>query len=169
MVAIGRTAGGIDETGRLGVARGDQHVQEAGHIDGVGRDRIDDAARHAAERGLMQDVIDAFAGVAAILERADVAFDETEPGPSRRADQRLDFVKIAPMSGGEIVQAHHGLVELEQSFQQVRADEAGDAGDQPDSGTGGEFAEKLLVGGHNRLVDHRRKSASSGRRMYFRS
>jgi hypothetical protein len=35
------------------------------------------------------------------------------------------------VAGGEVVQPHHFLVQLEQGFEQVAADETGDAGDQP--------------------------------------
>ena len=35
------------------------------------------------------------------------------------------------MAGGEIVEADDALIELEQGFEQVAADEAGYAGDEP--------------------------------------
>ena len=86
-----------------------------------------------AERRLMQHVIDALAGASAVIERADVALDEGEPRPLRRLDQRLHFIEIALIAGREIVEPHHALIELEQRLQQIRADKAGDAGDQPGS------------------------------------
>jgi hypothetical protein len=55
--------------------------------------------------------------------------DEGEVLPLRWGDQGLDFVEVALVAGGEVVQADHALVEFEQGFQQVAADEAGYAGD----------------------------------------
>ncbi|MNG31709.1 hypothetical protein D3C84_1175600 [compost metagenome] len=52
------------------------------------------------------------------------------------------------MAGGEVVEADHALVELEQGFQQVGADEAGDAGDQPVFRGLREFLQQLFVAGH---------------------
>ena len=40
VVAIGRAAGGVDKALHTGVACGDQHVQKAGHIGGIGGDRV---------------------------------------------------------------------------------------------------------------------------------
>ena len=61
MIAIGGTAGRVNEPPDLCVARSDEHVHEAGYVGGVGRDRIRKATRHAAQRGLMQHIIDALA------------------------------------------------------------------------------------------------------------
>ncbi len=52
------------------------------------------------------------------------------------------------MAGGEVVEPDDGLVELEQGFQQVGADEAGDAGDEPGFGVGLELALDLGVAWH---------------------
>ena len=40
------------------------------------------------------------------------------------------------MAGGEVVETDNMLVELQQGFDQVAADEAGDAGDEPGFGLG---------------------------------
>ena len=61
---------------------------------------------------------------------------------------RLHFVEIARRAGGEIVEPDDTLIEREQRFEQVRADEAGHAGDQPVAWLGGEFLAEAFVGGH---------------------
>ena len=70
-------------------------------------------------------------GAPAVFNRADVALDEVEVGPLRGAHQGLHFVQVALVAGGKVVQANHALAELEQGFEQVAANEAGHAGDQP--------------------------------------
>ena len=81
MVAVSGTAGGVDEALHLGIACRDKHVQEAVDVGGVASDRVVQAAGHGTQCGLMEHVIDALAGGAAIVELADVAFDETEAPP----------------------------------------------------------------------------------------
>ena len=44
------------------------------------------------------------------------------------------FVQVALVSGGKAVEADHALVELEQGFEQVTADETSHAGDKPGMG-----------------------------------
>ena len=56
---------------------------------------------------------------------------KAEARPLRGRDQALHFVQVALVAGGEVVQPHDFLVQLEQGFEQVAADEAGNAGDQP--------------------------------------
>ena len=85
MVAIG-AAGGVGEAFDASIARGDEHVEEAGDVGGVGGDGVFEAARHAAERGLVQHIIDAQAGLPAIVQIADVAFNEGEARPLRGRD-----------------------------------------------------------------------------------
>ena len=156
MVAIGRTAGGVDEALDLGVARGDQHVDKAGDIGGVGRNGIGDAARHRAERRLMQHVIDALTGAATGVEVADVALDEFEPCPLRWLDERLHLIEVALIAGRKIIQPDDPLIELEQRLQQIGADEAGDAGDQP--------GPRRLRAGRRRLLRNGSFSGSYRRR-----
>ncbi len=73
MVAVGGAGRGVDKAFDAGIARGHQHVEEAGDVGGVGGQRIFQRARHRAERGLVQDIIDALAGRVASVEVADVA------------------------------------------------------------------------------------------------
>ena len=141
-------------------------------------DALDDVDRFAVEQAmafpehsagrLMQREIDALGRAPACVGLADVAFDETKARPLRRTDERADFVEVAPMPGGEIVEADDALIELEKRLKQVRADEAGDAGDEPGLWRGGKARAKPLVGCFDRHR-HRRKSVASAGRMYLRS
>ena len=148
MIAIGRAAGCIGKASHLCVACRDQHVEEAVDVGAVSGDRVVDRARDGAEGGLMQDVVHTFASLAAVVEVADVALDELEACPLFRADQLLDFVEVVLVAGGEVVEADHPLVELEQSFQQVGADEASYTGNQPGLGGLREVLQELFVAGH---------------------
>ena len=61
---------------------------------------------------------------------AQVALDELELQPLVGVD-REDVVEVALVPGQEVVDADHGLPEIEQPLEQRRADEAGDAGHEP--------------------------------------
>ena len=152
MVAIGAAAAGIHKALHLGIARGHQHVEEAGDVGGVGVGRVCQAARHAAQRGLVQHVIDAFAGTGAVFRLADVTFNEAEAAPLLRSHKTLHFLQVVAKAGGEVVQAHHALIQLQQRFQQVGADEAGNAGHQPGARIGRQLLQQAFVGGH--CADH---------------
>ena len=54
MVAVGRAGRGVDEAPDAGVARGDQHVEEAGRRWSRWSQRIGERARHGAQRRLVQ-------------------------------------------------------------------------------------------------------------------
>ena len=82
----------------------------------------------------MEDVVDALAGFLAVGQFANVALNEVKVGPLRRGDESLYFVQVALVSGGKAVEADHALVELEQGFEQVAADETSHAGDKPGMG-----------------------------------
>jgi len=43
----------------------------------------------------------------------------------------LDFVQIVPVAGGKIIETRDLVIMAQQGFQQVRADESGNAGDKP--------------------------------------
>ena len=137
----------------------------------------------------MQHIVNTVTGLLAVGLLTDVAFDETEVSPLRGSDKGLDFIQIALVTGGKVVQADNALVELEQGFQQIAADKASHAGDEPGAGLGGQAGLQLLVGGHftslfiaacARLVCARagflvnfgvynRKSLSAADSRYFRS
>ena len=82
----------------------------------------------------MEDVVDALAGFLAVGQFANVARNEVKVGPLRRGDESLYFVQVALVSGGKAVEADHALVELEQGFEQVAADETSHSGDKPGMG-----------------------------------
>ncbi len=78
MIAVGGAAGGVNEAGDALVAGGDQQVEKAVAVGGVGGQRVFDGARHGAEGGLVEDDGDAGAGAAAVVGVADVALDEVK-------------------------------------------------------------------------------------------
>ena len=84
----------------------------------------------------------------AVLQVAYVAVDKAEVGPLRWADEGLHFIKVALVTGGKVVEADHTLVELEQGFQQIGADETGHAGDKPSAGRFSEAGLECVVGDH---------------------
>jgi hypothetical protein len=79
---------------------------------------------------------------------ADIAPDETEPLPGVCPDPALDLVKIVLVAGGKIIETHHPLPQIEQGFEQIGADEAGDAGHQPGGGLLPEMVPALLIRVH---------------------
>ena len=87
-------------------------------------------------------------GCSAVFQLADVAFNELKVGPLCRGDETLHLMKVALVAGGEVVKAYHALVKLEQGFEQVAADEAGDACDEPGFGRLAQFSLYLFVAGH---------------------
>ena len=60
----------------------------------------------------MKDVVHAFARIATLLEIADVAFGQTKFRPLIWAHEGPDFIDIALMSCGKVVQPHHKLVQI---------------------------------------------------------
>lgn len=129
VVAVGGAGGGVGEALDLGVLGGDQHVQEAVDVGTVGGDGVLDGARYGAQGGLVEHVVHPFNRSYASLWIGDVAFQESEALPLFRCDQALHFVQVVAVAGGEVVQADDGLVQLEQGFKEIGADEAGYAGD----------------------------------------
>jgi len=112
VVAIGGAGGGVGEAADLLVLGGHQHVQEAVDVGLVGGDGVLDGARHGAQGGLVEDVVCPLYGLAAVIQVADVAFDEAETGPLVFGDQGLDFVQVMLVARGEVVQAYYCLVQL---------------------------------------------------------
>jgi hypothetical protein len=79
----------------------------------------------------MQDKVDACTSGPAIIERTNVAPDETKSAPLFRSYQGLHLIEIMLVAASKVVQANHSLIQLEQRFEQVAADETGDPGYQP--------------------------------------
>ncbi len=78
----------------------------------------------------MKDDVDILDGLGRDLGIAKVTLDEPELQPLVRVD-REDVVEVLLVAGEEVVDADHGLAEIEQPLEQRRADEAGHARDQP--------------------------------------
>ena len=111
----------------------------------------------------MQHMIHTFAGLAAGIQIADVAFDEGEAAPGFGAHQGFHHVQVLLVTGEEVVQTHHGLPHLEQMFQQVGADETGNAGHQPGGGFGTHFFAQLGIGAHIAFLIRGRGCPPGGR------
>src|SRR6266851_6996763 len=93
----------------------------------------------------MQNDIYRPASLAALIERADIALDEIKILPLARA---YGLLHVAPVPGREIVQADHRLIQLQQGFQEMRADEPGRTGDQPGARAAPDAILHFLVGSH---------------------
>jgi hypothetical protein len=76
---------------------------------------------------------------------ANVPFDEPEVRPIGIGQQPFDFLKVAPMSGREIVEANNPLPRAQQRLNQVGTDETGGAGDQPGAVGLGKSRGKVFV------------------------
>ena len=96
----------------------------------------------------MQNIINATAGPDAVIRAADVALDEFEPRPLGWLNNRFHLIKVALIAGREIVQPHHPLIEPEQRLEQIGANEAGDASDQPDPRPCAHLGAHFVVPGH---------------------
>jgi hypothetical protein len=68
-----------------------------------------------------------------------------------RAHGFFDLLEVSAIAGGKIIKANHSLIEGEQLFYQIAANEAGRAGDQPTVGMANQMAFDLLVFGHDGL------------------
>ncbi len=66
-------------------------------------------------------------------------------------DAGLNLVEILLVAGGKVVETDHVLVELQQGFDQIAADEAGAAGDQPGFRRGQELRLQRVESGHYSL------------------
>nr|GEU28556.1 hypothetical protein [Tanacetum cinerariifolium] len=131
MIAVRGARGGIHEAPHAGQPRGVQHIEKAAHVDVVREQRIVDRPGNRAQGRLVQDEVGAGAGAAANHGVADIAFDQLEIAPDGGADRRPHLLQVVPVAGQEIVEPHHALPQFQQRLQQVGADEAGRAGDQP--------------------------------------
>ena len=109
MVAIDGAAGGVNEALNAGVPGGDEHIDEAGDVSGMGGKRVGERARDRAEGGLVQDEIhaggDAFAG----CQVPDVARDMKAVGPAGWSDRSADLLEVLFRAGGEVVEADDAL------------------------------------------------------------
>jgi hypothetical protein len=79
----------------------------------------------------MEDIVRALTRATTVVTVADVAVDALEVVPLFGADESLDFVEVALITSAEVVQANNALIQFEQGFKQVAADEARNARDEP--------------------------------------
>ena len=131
MIAIRGAGCRINKTPDSCVARGDQHVEESGRVRGVGAQRIRERPRNRAQRSLVQYDIDRIAHAAASIEVDDIGFDERVAFPRSLAHFPPNLIEVPAMAGFEIIDADDVLIEPQECFQQMRADESGAPGDQP--------------------------------------
>ena len=117
----GRRRRGHDAPDAL-VAGGEQHVERALDVDGGRRQRVLHRARNGAERALVEDDLDAADGRVHALVRAEVALDDL--------DVPSELREVRPAAGREVVEHADVVAALEQRLDEVRADEAGAAGDE---------------------------------------
>ena len=109
-----------DDAAHLFVARGEQDVQRPLDVDRARRERILHRARHRAERAEVVDGLRPAHGVVHTLVAAQLALDDLD----------VEAVEVRAVAGGEVVEHAHLVAALEQRADEVRADEAGAAGDE---------------------------------------
>ena len=100
----------------------------------------------------MQHKLTTLARQLATVWIANIPFDKFEAAPLLFAYESSYLVKILFRAGGEIIQAGHNLIELQQSFQKVRPDKTCNAGDKPFPGFALKLGFDLLVTWHRCLV-----------------
>ena len=87
--------------------------------------RVPDAARHAGQRALVQDGVDAATGIRDGSRVGEVRFDEV--------DLRRD---VSEPAGGEVVEPAHAIAARQQRVRKVRADKTRYSGDEVGSQQG---------------------------------
>ena len=117
----GRRRRGHDAPDPL-VPGSEQHVERALDVDRGRRQRVLHRARHGAQRALVEDDLDAADGRVHALVRAEVALDHLDVPP--------ELCEVRPAAGREVVQHADVVASLEERLDEVRADEAGAAGDE---------------------------------------
>ena len=131
MVAIGGTGRGINKPLDPGIAGGNEHFDKARYVRFMTRQRILDGSWHRTQGRVVEHEIDPCASLPAVCEDPDIALYEREVVPCRSADRFLNLVKIAGVAGREVIDAHDSLVELQQRLENIGADEARNARDEP--------------------------------------
>jgi hypothetical protein len=126
--------------------RGDEQVQRAVHVRRVARERVLERERHRNEARLVQDEVNPVARLAAERRVVDRAGKQVEARPRGGGHARPHVLEILQRAGGKIVQPHDRLAEFQQRLQQVRADEARAAGDEPSHWSRAEGFESFGIG-----------------------
>ena len=96
----------------------------------------------------MQHVVAANAGTDAGGGVGDVALDHGEVVALVSGHSGEDAVDVLAVPGGKVVEHNDLLVQAQQGFGQVGADEASTARDEPLTWRGEEVGFELVVGGH---------------------
>ena len=137
----------------------------------------------------MQHIVNPFAGLLAISQLANIAFNKLEVGPLRRAYQGLHFIEVVLEAGFKIVEPNDLLVQPEQDLQKIGANEAGSPCDQPNGGWRHKTVQEGFVSSHecsvfniglrflhkpcgyyfHKFSNYRRKSLALAGSRYFRS
>ena len=115
LIAIGAARAGIDQSPHAGLLRLVQQVERAGDAGRVGVQRPLDAARHAGQRGIVKDAIDAAHGLGHRGRIGDVGFDEFDPVANRG--------QVAQVAGAQVVEHPHPIAARDQRLGNVRANE----------------------------------------------
>jgi len=97
----------------------------------------------------MKYVINPRTRLAAIFSIADITIDELESAPPCRADRPLHVFKVMSISCKEIVHANHGLIELEQRFEEIGPDKSGNSRNQPPLGISNELVLYIVKSAHS--------------------
>src|SRR5581483_3549268 len=118
--AVDGGGGGEDDAADALVPRREQDVERALHVDGARGERVLDGARHGAERAEVVDDLDAAHRVVDALVAAQLALD----------DLYVEPLEVRAVAGREVVEHAHLVAALEQGAHEVRAEEAGPAGDE---------------------------------------
>ena len=117
---VDRGRRGEDDPAHPLVAGGEQDVQRALDVDRARGERVLNRARYRAERAEVEDDLGAADGVVDPLVAAELALDDLDREP----------VEVRPRAGREVVEHPHLVAGGEQRPHEVRADEAGAAGDE---------------------------------------
>ena len=131
MVAVGRARRCVDEALHSGIARGDEHVEEARGVRGVRPQRVFQRPRNRSECRLVQHDVHTCARPMARGRVHDIGLEPRMPSPRIGTDRVADSVEIVPVTGCKIVEAHDLLAQAEQRLEQMRSDESRAACHQP--------------------------------------
>ena len=67
----------------------------------------------------MQYIVYTQAGIAAVFQISNIAFDKSEVSPLIRSNQRFYLLQIVTIPRGKIIEPHDLLVQFQQRFQQI--------------------------------------------------
>jgi hypothetical protein len=79
----------------------------------------------------VQNVVNPRAGSLTSLKVANIALDKLEASPLLWINSRLNFCQICSFPRRKVVQSDNRLSQVKKVLQKVRADKAGNTGDQP--------------------------------------